>query len=169
MSDKTLKEKILEQLKGVKVLMQEAGIIKKDEPVTLKDGKVLTGELKEGIEIKCGDAAIEDGTFELSDGRKFTAKEGKFVAFEVVESKDDNEALKAEIESLKSEKVKQDEKITALESKFSKVLEATDAVVKSVETIALAMEADESGAAGGGDGTQMITKSEWVTKQITQK
>lgn len=161
-----VKDAILESLKGIKVMLQDAGVFKKDpveNTIETIDGKELkfTGELVEGIEIKCGDAAIEDGTIELKDGRKLTAKEGKFLKFETLE--DPNEALKAEVEALKSERDAQKETIKNLEAKFTSVIEASTKTLEAVESIALALEAEP--APKGGDGTGMISKSEWVVEQ----
>lgn len=162
------KEKLKKYIEDIKLLFKD---IENPEvqKLQLSDDKEITfsGELKEGVEIKCADAAIADGSFELKDGRKFTAKEGKFVAFDAVEPPADaTEALKAEVESLKKASTDQKEAFKNLEAKFSKVMESQNLMLKSIGDIADNLETEKDKPVGGDEG---LTKSEWVTQKIMGK
>jgi len=169
--DKSLKETVLDSLKNIKVSLQEAGIIKKDEPVKFEtaDGKEfsVTGELVAGVEIKL--EGVTDGTIELKDGRKMEVKESKFVKFEVAAPAENLEGVKAELAGVKTELEAQKEVNKTLEAKFAKVIECSEQTLKAVESIALAMESEPDATKGGNEGDKLISKSEWVTKQMTSK
>lgn len=161
--DKSLKDEVLQALKNIKVSL---GMIK-DEPqankVATKDGKEITylGELKEGVEVKCGDETL-NGTIELADDRKMVVNEGKFVKFEAVSGDEPNEIveLKAVVESLKSENVQ-------LKADLKTAIEASNATLEAVEKIALAFETEQKPAGGGNEG-EGLTKAEWVHKKMTE-
>lgn len=102
------------------------GVVKDDpEPVSMEittsTGDKLTVEREEG-EIQVGDAASPDGEHVLEDGRTVVVKDGKITEIKKPSSDDDdsqalqeeNERLKAEVESLKANaKSESDVKILA--------------------------------------------------------
>lgn len=89
------------------------GVVSDDpEPVSMElttsTGDTLTVEREDG-EIQVGDTASPDGTFVLEDGRTVIVKDGKITEIKEPSSDDDtsalqeeNDRLKAEIESLKA-------------------------------------------------------------------
>lgn len=166
MSDKNLKEQVLESLKNIKVAL---GLIK-DEPaqskITTKDGKELTfsGELKEGVELKFNDTALENGTYETID-KKFIVEDGKLLKFEATDPGDEQPDKYAEL-SAAFELLKAENK--TLKAEFKSVLDVTNKTVEAVESIALALESSEKPAGGGNEGEGMISKADWVIKKATK-
>jgi hypothetical protein len=166
-----IKEKLKKHIEDIKLLFKDIET-PEVQKLALSDDKEITfsGELKEGVEVKCADVAMADGSHELKDGRKFTVKEGKFVAFEAVAAPADaNEALKAEVESLKKANADQASTIKTLDAKFSKVMESQNLMLKSIGDIAENIELEKEKPVGGGEGDDNISKAEWVLRRQTGK
>jgi hypothetical protein len=166
----TLKEQLKAKITEIKLLFKDI-----DEPALTKlklvDDKEIafSGELKEGVEIKCADAAIADGVHELKDGRKITTKDGKFVS---VESKPapagedtDLKKMEAQFMAMKAVNESQASTIQVQNAKIETLLAGHKLMMASIESIAEHLERETAKPVGGGEGDGGMSKADWIVAQ----